>query len=46
MAEGPGKLHGITKPDGNHVSNSFETIEGSIVYLEFQIGDQQTNLDL
>ena len=46
MAGDPGKLRKTIKPDGNHVWNSFGTIEGFVVYYETQIGDWLTSLDL
>ena len=39
MAGTSGKLCGTTKPDGEHVWNGSETIEGLVVYFEIQIGD-------
>ena len=45
MARGPGKLRGTTKPDGDHVWNSFGAIGSSVVYLELQIGDRLESLD-
>ena len=45
-AGGPNKLRGTTKPDGDHVWNGSGVIEGSIVYLELQIGDWLGSLDL
>ena len=45
MAGGPGELRGTTKPDNDHVWNGSGTIEGSVVYLESQIGDPLTSLD-
>ena len=44
MAGGPGKLHGTTKSDADHVWNGSGTIEGSIVSFETQIGDRRTAL--
>ena len=41
-----GKLCGNIKSDGDHTWNGFGTIEGLVGYLEFQIGDWQTNFDL
>ena len=45
MTGGPGELRGTTKPDGDHVWNGSGTIEGSVVYLETQIGDRRTALN-
>ena len=45
MAGGPGKLRGMTKPDGDHVWNGSGMIEGSIIYLETQIGDRLSSFD-
>ena len=45
MARSPGKLLETTKPDGYYVQNGFGMIEGSVVYLDSQIGNWQTSLD-
>ena len=45
MAEGPGKLRGMSKPDGDYVWNGSGMIEGLVVYLELQIGNRLGNLD-
>ena len=44
MARGPGKLHKIIKPNGDHFWNGFRTIEELAGSLEPQIGDWQTAL--
>ena len=45
MAEGPGELRGITKPDGDHVWNGSGAIGSLVVYLELQMGDWPGSLD-
>ena len=44
MAEGPGKLCGTIKLDGNHVWNGFRTIEDLASSLESYISDWQIAL--
>ena len=46
MAGGPGELRGMTKSDSDHVWNGCGMIEGLVVYLETQIDDRLSNLDL